>query len=169
MELSRPDSFGQGGTVWKQSGDRTGSQCSSSRIADEMELNLWIWRMSRAAAFRIDCRRSSRYECTPNITLLFIILLFVNFILLNFTKFILLLYYWRFIPLTAFTLTFRGLLSPVALFDMLRRLFGTVSPAIWLIFLCHWTISKDNLKHTCSINVTVTDRPPVRACDSISS
>ena len=68
MELSRPDSFGQGGTVTIR--DWTGSQCSSSRIADEMELNLWIWRMSRAAAFRIDCRRSSRYECTPNIALL---------------------------------------------------------------------------------------------------
>ena len=49
--------------------DQTGSQCSSSRIADEIEPNLEIRRISRAAAFRIDCRRSSWYQFTPNIAL----------------------------------------------------------------------------------------------------
>ena len=50
--------------------DRTGSQCSSSRIDDEIELNFGILRICRAAAVRIDCRRSSRYEFIPYIALL---------------------------------------------------------------------------------------------------
>ena len=57
MELSRSNSFGRGHCL-KTIRERTGIQCSSSRIADEMEPNLGIWRISRAAAFRIDCRRS---------------------------------------------------------------------------------------------------------------
>ena len=39
----------------------------------------------------------------------------------------------------------------------------------YLSLLHHWTTSNNNLKHTCSIRLTVTDSPPVRACDSVFS
>ena len=59
--------------------------------------------------------------------------------------------------------------SQVAPSVLQRRKFGTVFRTTWPTFLCHWTISNNNLKHICLIRPTVTGSPPVRACDSVSS
>ena len=61
---------------------------------------------------------------------------------------------------TVFMLTLLEPASPVELFVMWRRLFGTLFPLTWLTFHNLWILSKNSSKHSYTVRHTVTDSPP---------